>query len=44
MNDSEIECLDQLKQIENDVIQIQSRFMSDPNFSDIDFKSKMAWV
>ena len=39
MNDSEIEFLDQFKSIANDVIQIQSRFMSDPNFSDIDFKN-----
>ena len=27
-----------------DVIQIQSRSMSDPPLSDIDFKNKMAWV
>ena len=25
-------------------IQIRSRSMSDPTFSDIDFKNKMAWV
>ena len=29
---------------EDDVIQIQSRSMSDPLLSDIDFKNKMAWV
>ena len=32
------------KSIENNVIQIQSRSMSDPLLSDIDFKNKMAWV
>ena len=32
------------KPIEDDIIQIQSRSMSDPTFSDIDFKNKMAWV
>ena len=32
------------KSIEDDVIQIQSRSMSDPTFSDIDFKIKMAWI
>ena len=32
------------KSIEHDVIEIQSRSMSDPSFSDIDFKNKMAWV
>ena len=32
------------KSIEYDVIEIQSRSMSDPTFSDIDFKNKMAWV
>ena len=26
------------------VIQIQSRSMSDPTLSDIDFKNRMAWV
>ena len=30
--------------IEDDVIQIQSRSMSDPALSDIDFKNKMALV
>ena len=32
------------KLIEDNVIQIQSRSMSDPLLSDIDFKNKMAWV
>ena len=32
------------KSIEDDVIQIQSRSMSDPTFSDIEFKIKMAWI
>jgi len=32
------------KSIEDGVIWIQSRSMSDPTLSDIDFKSKMAWV
>ena len=32
------------KSIEDDVIQIQSRSMSDPSLSDIDFEYKMAWV
>ena len=32
------------KSIEDYVIQIQSRSMSDPTLSDIDFKNKMAWV
>ena len=32
------------KSIKDDVIQIQSRSMSDPRHSDIDFKYKMAWV
>ena len=32
------------KSIEDDVIQIQSRSMSDPTSSDIDFKHKMALV
>ena len=32
------------KLIEDDVIQIQSRFMSDPSLSDIDFINNMAWV
>ena len=32
------------KSIEDDCIQIQSRSMSDPTFSDIDFKIKMAWI
>ena len=30
------------KPIEDDAIQIQSRSMSDPTLSDIDFKNKMA--
>ena len=30
--------------IEDDVIQIQSRSMSDPTLSDIDFKIKMGWA
>ena len=32
------------KSIEYDVIEIQSRSLSDPSLSDIDFKNKMAWV
>ena len=32
------------KSIEDDVIHIQSRSMSDPTFSDIDFKIKMALI
>ena len=32
------------KPIEDDIIQIQSRSMSDPAFSDIDVKNRMAWV
>ena len=32
------------KSIEVNVIQIQSRFMSDPTLSDIDFSNKIAWV
>ena len=32
------------KSIEDDVIQILSRSISDPPHSDIDFKNKMAWV
>jgi len=32
------------KSIEDNVIRIQSRFMSDPTFSDIDFRNKMALV
>ena len=32
------------KSIEAEVIQNQSRLMSDPTLSDIDFKNKMAWV
>ena len=30
--------------IEDDVIEIQSRSMSEPTFSDIDFKNKMTRV
>ena len=30
--------------IEDEVIQIQSRSMSDPPLFDIDFKNKIAWV
>ena len=30
--------------IEYDVIEIQSRCMSDPTFSDIDFKNEMVWT
>ena len=37
-----IEFLDQLKSIKDDIVQIQSRSMSDPPLSDIDFKNKMA--
>jgi len=32
------------KLIEDDIIQIESRSLSDPPLSDIDFKNKMAWV
>ena len=32
------------KSIEDDVIQILSRTMSDPSLSDIDLKNKMAWA
>ena len=32
------------KSIEDGVIQIQSRSMSDPTLSDIDYENKMAWV
>ena len=32
------------KSIEDDIIHIQSRSMSDPTFSDIDFKNELAWV
>ena len=32
------------KLIEDDGIQIQNRSLSDPPLSDIDFKTKMAWV
>ena len=32
------------KLIEDDVIQIQSRSMSDPILSEMDFKNKMVWV
>ena len=32
------------KSIEDEVIQIQSRSMSDPPLSDIDFENRMAWV
>ena len=32
------------KSTEDQVIQIQSRSMSDPTLSDNDFKNKMAWV
>ena len=32
------------KSIENDVIQIQSRSMSDPTLSGIDFENQMAWI
>jgi len=32
------------KSIEYDVIEIQSRSVSDPALSDIGFKNKMAWV
>ena len=38
------EVLDRLKIDEDDVIQIQSRSMSDLTLSDIDFKNKMALV
>ena len=38
------EVLDRLKIDEDDVIEIQSRSMSDPTFSDIDFKNRMDWV
>ena len=32
------------KSFEYDIIEIQSRSMSDPPLSDIDFLNKMAWV
>ena len=32
------------KPIEDDAIQIQSRSMSDPTLSDIDFKNKTVWT
>ena len=32
------------KSIEYDVIEIQSRSMSDPTLSDNDFKNRMTWV
>ena len=32
------------KSVEDNVIQVQGRSMSDPPFFDIDFKNKMAWV
>ena len=32
------------KSIEDDIIQIQSRSMSDSPLSDIDLKNKMVWV
>ena len=32
------------KSIEDNVIEIQSRAMSDPIFPDFDLKNKMAWV
>ena len=32
------------KSIEDDIILIDSRSMSDPNLSDIDFENKMTWV
>ena len=32
------------RSIKDDLIQIQSRSLSDPPLSDIDFKNKMAWV
>ena len=32
------------KSIKDNVIQIQSRSMSDPSLSDMDFEYKMAWV
>ena len=33
-----------LKSIEDEILQIQSRSMSDPTFSDIDFKKEITWV
>ena len=38
------EFLDRQKSIEDGVIQIQSRSMSDPLLSDIDFKNIMPWI
>ena len=32
------------KSFEDDLIYIQSRYMSDPSFSDIDLKNKVTWV
>ena len=41
---SEDEFLDRLKIDRRNVIRIQSRYMSDPTLSDIDFKNKKALV
>ena len=43
-NDSKIEFGLDSESIEGGVIYIQSRSMSDPSLSDIDFKNKMVWV
>ena len=32
------------KSIEDEIIKIQSRSVSDPSLSDIDFKNEMAWI
>jgi len=38
------EFLNRQKSIEDDVVEIQSRSMSDPPLSDIYFKNKMSWI
>ena len=43
-NASEIKSRIARKSIEDDVIQIQIRSMSDPFLSDIEFKNEMTWV
>ena len=42
--DSEFEFSIDFKSVRKFIVQFQSRCMSDPPFSDIDFKNKMAWV
>ena len=43
-NDSKFESAIDFESIWKFIIQFQSRSMSDPPLSDIDFKNKMAWV